>query len=57
MSEVLIDNKNSLKATRESGIELFRIITMLLIIAHHYVVNSTVMDIARENPLSMPSVF
>ena len=27
---------------RESGIELFRIITMLLIIAHHYVVNSGV---------------
>ena len=29
---------------RESGIELFRIITMLLIIAHHYVVNSGVID-------------
>lgn len=25
---------------RESGIELFRIITMLVIVAHHYVVNS-----------------
>ena len=25
---------------RESGLELFRIITMLLIVAHHYVVNS-----------------
>lgn len=27
---------------RESGIELFRIIAMLLIVAHHYVVNSGV---------------
>ena len=25
---------------RESGIELFRIITMLVIVAHHYVVSS-----------------
>ena len=32
-------NKN-LSATRQSNIELFRIITMLAIIAHHYVTNS-----------------
>ena len=35
---------------RDSGIELFRIITMLCIVAHHYVVNSGIMDeITREN--------
>lgn len=35
--------KNSPKQ-RESNLELFRIITMLLIIAHHYVVNSELMS-------------
>lgn len=45
---------------RESNIELFRIITMLLIVAHHYVVNSGLTD---ENgpiqaaPLSGRSMF
>ncbi len=28
------------KKLRDSNLELFRIITMLLIVAHHYVVNS-----------------
>ena len=28
---------------RETGVELFRIITMLIIVAHHYVVNSGLM--------------
>ena len=34
---------------RESNLELFRIITMLLIVAHHYVVNSGLM--AAEGPM------
>ena len=38
---------------RESGIELFRIISMWLIVAHHYVVNSGVVQIAYQNPLSV----
>lgn len=29
---------------RDSAIELFRIITMLCIVAHHYVVNSGIID-------------
>lgn len=29
---------------RDSNLEIFRIITMLLIIAHHYVVNSGLLD-------------
>ncbi len=42
---------------RESGIELFRIISMWLIVAHHYVVNSGVVQIAYQNPLSANSLF
>lgn len=42
---------------RESGIELFRIITMILIVAHHYVVNSGIMALASAKPLSLPSLF
>lgn len=34
--------KPQVEKQRESGIELFRIIAMLLIVAHHYVVNSGV---------------
>ncbi len=43
------------KGERESGIELFRIITMLVIIAHHYVVNSGLIDLIQESPLSLKS--
>ena len=35
-----------------SNLELFRIIVMLLIVAHHYVVNSGLMPIMAENPTS-----
>ena len=42
---------------RESGIELFRIISMWLIVAHHFVVNSGVLEMAYENPLSTNSLF
>lgn len=37
---VPLSDKLEAKKRRDSGIELFRIITMLLIVAHHYVVNS-----------------
>ena len=42
---------------RESNLELYRIIIMLLIVAHHYVVNSGLMDLMYENPLSDKSIF
>ena len=42
---------------RQSGIELFRIISMLLIVAHHYVVNSGVQDLMYETPLALRSIF
>lgn len=43
--------------TRNSNLELFRIITMLLIVAHHYVVNSGVIDLMYKQPLSTNAVF
>lgn len=51
---------NSPKSERSSNLELFRIIVMLLIVAHHYVVNSglTVVDgPIFADPLSFKSIF
>ncbi len=42
---------------RESNLELFRIITMLLIVAHHYVVNSGLLTPIRTEPFSNQSIF
>lgn len=42
---------------RNSNLELYRIIVMLLIVAHHYVVNSGLMDVMAESPLSGRSIF
>lgn len=42
---------------RESNIELYRIILMFFIVAHHYVVNSGVIDFMYSNPWSIKSVF
>lgn len=42
---------------RDSNLELFRIIVMLLIIAHHYVVNSGVWDAINANGPSANSFF
>ena len=35
---------------RNTNLELFRVITMLLIIAHHYVVNSGVWEMIKQYP-------
>lgn len=45
------------KPPRESGLELYRIIAMLLIVAHHYVVNSGLMDVMYESPLEGKALF
>lgn len=37
------------KKQRDSSIELLRIITMFVIVAHHYVVNSGLMEVIAEN--------
>jgi hypothetical protein len=43
---------------RNSSIELFRIITMICIVAHHYVVNSGILqEITQANVLSFNSIF
>lgn len=50
----------TLQSQRDSNLELFRIITMLLIIAHHYVVNSGLTEAdgpIYSDPLSAPSLF
>ena len=45
------------KKQRSSNLELFRIISMLLIVAHHYVVNSEVINLAMASPKSMSSIY
>lgn len=47
------------RGIRNSNLELYRIIMMLFIVvvAHHYVVNSGVMDMMYETPLSVNSIF
>ena len=42
---------------RDSNLELFRVIVMLLIIAHHYVVNSGVWSVIRANEPSANTLF
>jgi len=43
------------KNQRCSSIELFRIITMFIIVAHHYVVNSGLLDVIVENGFMKPN--
>ena len=45
------------KIPRQSGIEMLRIIMMLVIIAHHYVVNSGLMEVIEGSVLSSKSIF
>lgn len=50
--------KETLKRERNSSIELFRIITMILIVAHHYIVSSGVIQkIVSGNMTSPKSLF
>ena len=59
-SEALPNSGGNAPKTRESNLELYRIITMFLIVAHHYVVNSglTLTDgPIYSNPLSGRSLF
>ena len=55
-----IKTPSQIVGARESGIELFRIITMLVIVAHHYVVNSgltTVDYIYGESSITWNAMF
>lgn len=49
--------QNIAKKERNSNLELFRIISMLLIVAHHLVVNSGITVNVFLNPLSAKSIF
>lgn len=42
---------------RRSNLELYRIIVMLLIVSHHYVVNSGLLEVMEQNPLSSHSIY
>lgn len=42
---------------RNSNLKLYSIIVMLLIVAHHYVVNSDMMAEMAKEPLSSRSLF
>lgn len=44
-------------AKRSSNIELYRIIVMLLIVAHHYVVNSGLLDTLNAEPFATRPLF
>lgn len=46
-----------MKAHRNSNLELYRIIVMLFIVAHHYVVNSGLFQLMSESPLTVNSAF
>ena len=47
----------TLEKKRDSNLELFRIITMLVIVAHHYVVNSGLMYCVQNDYPSLKSIF
>lgn len=41
---------------RLSNFELLRIVSMFIIVMHHYVVNSGLIDVIRNNPLNLYSL-
>ena len=43
------------KSPRDSNLELYRIIVMLAIVAHHYVVNSGLMNVIDQNGATRPA--
>lgn len=55
--EIELKNNKPGGGTRNSNLELYRIIVMLLIVAHHFVVNSGTLEIMYKNPLSTNSIF
>lgn len=43
--------------SRSSNLELYRIICMFMIVAHHYVVNSGIVDVLYQEPLLIKSIY
>lgn len=46
-----------IKKERNSNLELYRIIVMLAIIAHHYVMNSGLLKVLEQDPISTRSIY
>ena len=60
MSKNLKEKSEIILQHRDSNIEMFRIVVMLLIVSHHYVVNSGLLEpggVAYSEPLSPKSLF
>ena len=47
----------SAKAVRNSNLELYRVIVMVLIVAHHYFVNSGLVELASTSQDSFKSIY
>ena len=45
------------KALRNSNLELYRVIVMIFIVAHHYFVNSGLVEFTAEDPFSWKSIY
>lgn len=50
-------SKNIVVVERNSNIELLRIVAMMLVIAHHYVVNSTVRELFNPTCPTLSQIF
>lgn len=58
METVEKNRERKLQKQRDSNLELYRIIVMLAIVAHHYVVNSGLMaEINKSDPMAFNSLF
>lgn len=57
MNHNLLASKQASKQARDSNLELYRIIVMLLIVAHHYIVNSGITELMKSEPLNSKSIF
>ena len=47
------NTKLEIKKVRDSNIELLRILLMLVIVGHHYIVNSGITPVINESIISM----
>lgn len=50
-------HESGVKKERNSNLELYRIIVMLAIVAHHYVMNSGLLKILEQDPISARSMY
>lgn len=58
MNPIVLKNADiMIKTNRSSNLELYRIIVMFLIVSHHYVVNSGLLDEMLKDPFHIKSLF